>query len=92
MTSLTTNFPKVLMNFYKERGNTYTINTRGASKGEIYLPSFDSTKYGRKSIKIQSILSWNYLITLYPKSKFRNMSRNNVKKLIKKHFLDMYVA
>ena len=89
---LNNKLPKSFDAFYKECANTYTINTRGASKGQIYLPSFDSTKYGRKSLRIQSILSWNYLIHLYPKSEFKEMSKNEFKKLIKKHFLDMYVA
>ena len=84
--------PKSFNAFYKECENIYTINTRGASRGQLFVPSFDSTKYGRKSLKVHSILSWNYLSNLYPNSKFKDMSKNQLKKLLKNHFLDMYVA
>ena len=69
----------------------YTMNTRGASKGKLFLPSYHSTKYGRKSLKIQSILSWNHLVSLYPERMFKDMPKNELKRLIKKHFINMYV-
>jgi len=58
---LNSKLPKSFDNFYKECDNLYTINIRGASKGQLFVPGFDSTKYGRNSLKIRGILSWNYL-------------------------------
>ena len=67
---INSNLPSNLSKLYKECDTIYTINTRGASKGQLFLPSFHSTKYGRKSLKIQSILTWNHL---YPDKMFKDM-------------------
>ena len=77
---LNNQLPKGFDTFYKECDNIYTINTRGTSKGKIFVPIFYSSMYGGKSLKIQSILSWNYLIDLFPNSKFKDMTKNELKK------------
>ena len=64
--------------------------TRNAQKGFMFVPNVDTVSYGRKSIKHQAILSWNYLSEVYPDHDFIGMPRNNFIKLIKKHFIDSY--
>ena len=43
------------------------------------LPDIDTITYGRKSIKHQAILSWNYLTDLYLDNKFILISRYKLK-------------
>ena len=77
-------------NYFTTCEDLYTINTRNAQKGHIFVPNVDSVTYGRKSIKHQAILSWNYLSKLYPDKSFITMPRNTFIKLIKKHFINSY--
>ena len=58
----------------------------------MFVPDVDTVSYGRKSIKHQAILAWNYLSKLYPDHDFIRIPRINFTKLIKKHFIDSYLS
>ena len=79
-------------NYFTTCKDLHTINTRSASKGHIFVPDVDTVTYGRKSIKHQAILSWNYLIDLYPMENFISMSRYKFKQFIRQHFTNSYLS
>ena len=84
--------PNSFSNYFTTCKDLYTINTRSASKGHIFVPDVDTVTYGRKSIKHQAILSWNYLIDLYPMENFISMSRFKFKQFIRQHFTNSYLS
>jgi hypothetical protein len=53
------NLPESFSGFFTLSRDMHTHGTRGALRGQLYVPNTESTRFGRKSIKIKSILSWN---------------------------------
>ena len=62
--------------------------------GQLYRPEYETVRYGRDSLKISAINSWNHLNhkhhQLNPDNDFISMSRESFKKLIITDFMDSY--
>ena len=62
--------------------------------GQLFKPDYESVRYGRDSLKISAINSWNYLNSKYcklnPHNDFISMPRNAFKKLIISDFVEGY--
>ena len=62
--------------------------------GQLYRPEYETVRYGRDSLKISSINSWNNLNRKYyqinSNNDFISMSRNKFKQLIITDFMDGY--
>ena len=86
------NLPISFRNYFTTCEDLHAIITRNTHKGFMFVPDVDTVSYGRKSVKHQAILSWNYLSELYPDNDFIKMPRNSFIKLIKKHFIDSYMS
>ena len=84
--------PTSFSNYFTTCDDLHTIKTRNASKGHIFIPDVDTVTFGRKSIKHQAILSWNYLTDIYPEENFLSMPRYRFSKLIKQHFINSYTS
>ena len=59
-------------------------------EGQLSVPSYKSTKYGRNSLKISSILYWNNLNKYFPNTDFLSLSRAGLKKLVCGFYYDKY--
>jgi hypothetical protein len=82
--------PESFNNYFILRDNLCTINTRNALKGHFFMPEVATVTYGRKAVKHQAILSWNYLIDMYPDESMSSMSRKKLTTFITKHFISSY--
>ena len=82
--------PECFSNFFFLTKDIHTYDTRNAAAGSLFLPDCDSVRYGRNSIKISSILSWNNFTKKFPEIDFLNFPRKTFKKLIVNHFLSSY--
>ena len=58
---LNKNYFAIFAQDYSLCSNTNTCNTRSSSKGLLFVPIYNSVRFGRKSITRSSIFSWNYL-------------------------------
>ena len=58
-------------------------------EGQLSVPSYNSAKYGRNSIKISSILCWN-IKKSFPSTDFLSLSRELFKNLVCKFYCDRY--
>ena len=59
-------------------------------EGQLSVPSYNSTKYGRNSLKISSTLCWNNLKKTFPNTDFLSISREGLKNLVCKLYFDRY--
>ena len=59
-------------------------------EGQLSVPSYKSTKYGRNSLKISSILYWNNLKKSFPNTDFLSLSRAGLKNLVCGFYYDKY--
>ena len=70
--------------------NLHNHGTRGALNGQLYVPNTESARFGRKSIKLKSILSWNEFVRKFPGIDLLHCTRSKLKMIIVKHFIDNY--
>ena len=83
--------PECFSGFFNLAKDTHPHNTRNAASGNLFIPDSDSVRYGRNSIKISSILSWNNFIKNFPGVDFIQLSRVKIKSFIVNYFLDCYI-
>ena len=82
--------PESFSNLFFLAKDIHPHNTRNDAAGSLFLPDTDSVRYGRKSIRISSIISWNNFIKIYPDVDFLHFSRTKFKKFSVNHFLSNY--
>ena len=80
----------VFAQHYDLCSNTHTYNTRSSSKGLLFIPTYNSIRFGRKSIIHSSTLSWNYLQSILHEYDFLNCSAKCLKKLLTKYLISKY--
>ena len=66
-----------------------SIRTRNSTIGCLFIPRRKSTRYGLQSISHKSILNWNELTKKF-NCNLAHLSKNELKKRLKKHFLQLY--
>ena len=82
--------PESFSGFFTLSREIHTHRTRGAMRGQLYVPNTESVRFGRKSIKLMSILSWNELARKFPGIDLLQYSRPKLKMVIAKGFIDNY--
>ena len=75
---------------FKQCKTNHNLNTRSAECGLLFHPFVESTKYGKKSIKISSIKSWNFFAKISQPKDLLKLTRNEVKKVITGYFIASY--
>ena len=75
---------------YNLGSNTHTYNTRSSSKDLLFVPTYNSTRFRRKSIIHSSALSWNYLQSMLHEYNFLNSSAKCLKNLLAKYLISKY--
>ena len=70
--------------------NTHTYDTRSSSKGLLFVPTYNSTRFRRKSIIHFSTLSWNYLQSMLHEYDFLKCSAKYLKNLLNKYLISKY--
>ena len=70
---------------YNLCSNTHTYNTRYSHKGLLFVPTYNSISFRKKSIIHSSTISWNYLQTILHDYGFLNCSARCLKNLLTKY-------
>jgi hypothetical protein len=84
--------PDSFSHYFTLLSSVHGHGTRGALRGQLWAPNIETVRYGRNSIKNQSILAWNHLLSQCPPTTdFLNLSRNQFKKVCVDHLLSKYI-
>ena len=84
------NLPESFAVFFTRVGDVHPHNTRNAAQGHLYVPATDSVRYGRKSLKIKSIHSWNHFVDQFPELDLTLLPLHIFKRMIVSSILDNY--
>jgi hypothetical protein len=84
------NLPESFSGFFTLSREMHTHATRGAMRGQLYVPNTESARFGRKSIKLKSILSWNEFVQKFPGIDLLQYTRTKLKMAIVNYFIDNY--
>ena len=80
----------IFKNWFTLSSDFNTYYTRWSNLGCIVVPPHSTKLYGRNSIKIKAVYSWNYLQKLNENNIFYQLSPNKLKIIIKNLFLNSY--
>ena len=88
--SLNLKLPNVLNNIFTSTYNAHKYTTRNSLVSKLALPKVNTTIYGLKSIKYQSVKQWNNAIDKYRGQQIQNMGKMKLTKIIKESFINQY--
>ena len=77
----------IFANSYTLSSSTHSHNTRYASKGLLFVPSYNSVRFGRKSIIHSTTLFWNFLQDIFKEHNFLELTAKSLKTLLTKCFV-----
>ena len=75
---------------YNLSSSTHQYNTRSSSKGLLFIPSYNSVRFGRKSVIHSSTLFWNHIQEIFNEQNFLELSAKSLKALLTKYFTSKY--
>ena len=75
---------------FKLVSTTHSYNTRSARNGLLFVPSYNTVRFGRKSIIHSTTLTWNYLQDKLTEYNFLCLTPRNLKVLLVKFFISEY--
>ena len=82
--------PECFNGYFTLAREAHDHETRNADHGQIFIPSVEFERYGRKSFKIQSILQWNNIAEKFPFVDFTSIPRTKFTNMLVKHFIGDY--
>ena len=68
---------------------THSYKTRSARNGVLFVPSYNTVRFGRKSIIHSTTLAWNYLQDKLTEYNFLCLTPRSLKILLVKFFISM---
>ena len=80
----------IFKNWFTLLFDFHTYSTRWSNLGCIVVPGNDTKLYGRNSVNISAVYSWNYLQKLNENNLFYQLSSNKLKIIFKNLFLNSY--
>ena len=78
-------------NWFGLFSNFHTHSTRRSNVGCLNVPPHRTKLYGRNSVCISAIFTWNYLQNFHRNISFHKLTTKYLKKLLTLHFLRKYV-
>ena len=75
---------------FKLVSTMHSYNTRAARNGLLFVPSYKTVRFGRKSIIHSTTLTWNYLQDKLTKYNFLCLRPRSLKILFVKYFISEY--
>ena len=75
---------------FKLVSTTHSYNTRSARNGLLFVPSYNSARFGIKSIIHSATLQWNYLQEKLTEYNFLSLTPRSLKILVVKFFISEY--
>ena len=74
--SLKNNLPPSVSNYFTLSSEVHSYNTRNTQLGKLYVPKFNSTKFGKNSVKYQCVTEWNKSLNII-NTTFKIKNKNN---------------
>ena len=78
--------PQPFDNWFGLSSNFHTHNTRWSNLGCLNVPSHRTKLYGRNSVCISAIFTWNYLQNFHRNILFHKLTTKCLKKILTLHF------
>ena len=78
----------VFKNWFTLSSDFYTYNTHWSNLSCIVVPPLNTKLYGRNSVNISAVYSWNYLDKINENNLFYQLLPNTLKIIIKNLFLN----
>ena len=76
---------------FKRISESHAHNTRSSSKGLRFVPSYNTSRFGRKSIICSPTLIWNHLQNKYNNNHdFMKLAPKELKKLLTQKLVSLY--
>ena len=75
---------------FKLVSTTHSYNTRSARNGLLFVPSYNTVRFGRKSIIHSTTLTWNYVQDKLTEYNFLCLTPRSLKILLVKFFISEY--
>ena len=75
---------------FKLVSTTHSYNTGSARNGLLFVPSYNTVRFGRKSIIHSTTLTWNYLQDKLTEYNFLRLTPKSLKILLVKFFICEY--
>ena len=92
MLSLTITFSNTF-SVFAERFNLVSAspahNTRSSSKDLLFIPSYNTSRFGRKSVICSATLIWNHLQNKYSKHDFMKLAPKALKNLLTQKLISL---
>ena len=82
--------PTPFKNWFTLSTDSHTHNTRWSNLGCLKIPPHKTTIYGRQSVNISVIYTWNYLQSHHRNIMFHQLSFTRLKKLIMQYYFSNY--
>ena len=82
--------PETFKNWVTLATASHTHNTRWSNPGCLKIPSDNVQLYGRHSVNISAIYTWNYLQKLHVNILFYQQPLTKLKSLIRKYYTSNY--
>ena len=82
--------PESFAGYFTLTGDMHSHNLRNSSHGQLFVPVTDSVKYGRNSIKMKSILSWNHFAQQFPDENFLNYPQRKFRAFVSNKMFEKY--
>ena len=82
--------PKSLKNWFTLATASHTHNTRWSNSGCLKIPSHKTKIYGKHSVNISAIYTWNYFQKFHVNILFCQLPQTKLKSLIKKFCTSNY--
>ena len=82
--------PESFVGYFTLTRDMHSHILRNEKHGQLFVPSTDSVRYGRNSVKLKSILAWNDFAQKFPEENLLQLSQSKLKTIIVNHFLESY--
>ena len=69
---------------------SHAHNTRSSSKGLLFVPSYNTSRFGRKSVVCAATLIWNHLKNKYSNHDFIKIARKVLKNFLTQKLISLY--
>ena len=88
---LKNDLPLSFNNYFTPTSQLYcNVTTRGSVNGCLYVPAYNTSKYGLHSITRESITAWNNIVKKFKNENLLTLSNKALKKKISNLFLESY--
>ena len=82
--------PESFEGYFKLTSDMHSHNLRNSTHGQIFVPVTESVKYGRNSIKLKAILSWNHFAKQFPNENFLHYPQRKFKAFVTNKMFEKY--